>query len=198
MWWSRRHHQHPDPLPPTLPSPTLIIIIIIIITIIIIIIIAITIITLSLSSLPSKKDVTKWKPFPRYWPFVLGIHRSLVNSLHKNQWRGALVFSLICAWTNGWVNNRGPGDLRRHRAHYDVTVMSTCAIQEADDQPQQLIFRCRFMSAERGSECRDDQRDKHHETKYRHYYCNGMEVTYYNGAETNCGHFQTSFSNAFP
>ena len=35
--------------------------------------------------------------FPRYWPFVRGIHRSPVNSPHKGQWRGALVFSLICA-----------------------------------------------------------------------------------------------------
>ena len=25
--------------------------------------------------------------------------------------------------TNGWVNNRDAGDLRRHRARYDVTVM---------------------------------------------------------------------------
>ena len=24
---------------------------------------------------------------------------------------------------NGWVNNGEAGDLRRHRAHYDVTVM---------------------------------------------------------------------------
>ena len=31
--------------------------------------------------------------------------------------------SLICAWINGWVNNREAGDLRRHRAHCDVTVM---------------------------------------------------------------------------
>ena len=31
--------------------------------------------------------------------------------------------SLICAWINGWANNREAGDLRRHRAHYDVTVM---------------------------------------------------------------------------
>ena len=38
------------------------------------------------------------------------------------QWRGALMFSLICAWINGWVNNREAGDLRRHRTHYDVTV----------------------------------------------------------------------------
>ena len=43
--------------------------------------------------------------------------------LTKGQWRGALIFSLICAWTNEWVNNRDAGDLRRHRAHYDVTVM---------------------------------------------------------------------------
>ena len=33
------------------------------------------------------------------------------------------MFSLICAWINGWVNNREGGDLRRHRAQYDVTVM---------------------------------------------------------------------------
>ena len=32
-------------------------------------------------------------------------------------------FSLICVWINGWVNNREAGDLRRYRAHYDVTVM---------------------------------------------------------------------------
>ena len=42
---------------------------------------------------------------------------------HKGQWRGALMFSLICAWTNAWVNNREAGDLRRHRSHYDVIVM---------------------------------------------------------------------------
>ena len=61
--------------------------------------------------------------FPRYWPFVWGIHRSPVNSPHKCQWREALMFSLICAWTNSWANNRDTGDLRRHRAHYHITVM---------------------------------------------------------------------------
>ena len=69
-------------------------------------------------------DVIKWKHFPRYWPFVRGIHRSSVNSPHKGQWRGALMFSLICVWINGWVNNREAGDLRRYRAHYDVSVMN--------------------------------------------------------------------------
>ena len=69
-------------------------------------------------------DVIKWKHFSRYWPFVRGIHRSPVNSAHKGQWREALVFSLICAWINGWVNNGEAGDLRHHRTHYDVIVMS--------------------------------------------------------------------------
>ena len=70
-------------------------------------------------------DVIKLKQFPRYWPFVRGIHRSPVNSPHKGQWRGALMFSLVCAWTNGWTNNQNTGDLRRHCVHYDVTAMTT-------------------------------------------------------------------------
>ena len=68
-------------------------------------------------------DVIKWKHFPRYWPSVRGIHRSPVNSPHKGQWRVALMFSLMCAWINGWINNVGAGDLRRCRAHYDVIVI---------------------------------------------------------------------------
>ena len=68
-------------------------------------------------------DVIKWKHFPRYWPFVRGIHRWPGNSPHKGQWRGALLFSLICAWIKGWVNSRDADDLRRHRVHYDVIVM---------------------------------------------------------------------------
>ena len=68
-------------------------------------------------------DVIKWNHFPRYWPFVQGIHWSPVNSLHKGQWRGALMIYLIRGWINGWVNNREAGDMRRHLVHYDVTVM---------------------------------------------------------------------------
>ena len=68
-------------------------------------------------------DVIKWKHFPRYWPFVRGIHRSPVNSPHKGQWRGALMFSLMCAELNVWVNTREAGDLKRYRIHYDVIVM---------------------------------------------------------------------------
>ena len=64
-------------------------------------------------------DVIKWKHFPCYWPFVMGIHRSPVISPHKGQLGGALM----CAWINGWAINRDAGDLRRHGAHCDVTVM---------------------------------------------------------------------------
>ena len=57
---------------------------------------------------------------------VWGIHRSPVNSPHKGQWRGALMFSLMRARINGWVNNREAGDWRRHRTHYDVSIMLVC------------------------------------------------------------------------
>ena len=69
-------------------------------------------------------DVMKWKHFPRYWPFVRGIHRSPVNPPHEGQWRRALTFSLICTWISCWTNNRDAGDLRRHRAHYHDTLMN--------------------------------------------------------------------------
>ena len=72
-----------------------------------------------------------------YWPFVRGIHLSPVNSPHKGQWRGALMFSLICIGTNDWVNNRDAGDLRRHRAHYDAIVMY-------DNETLATPFGCRF------------------------------------------------------
>ena len=76
-----------------------------------------------LTKTPHHDDVIKWKHFPRSWPFVRGIHRAPVNSPHKGQWRGALMFSLICTWINAWVNNREAGDLRCHHAHNDVIVM---------------------------------------------------------------------------
>ena len=35
------------------------------------------------------------------------------------------MFSLICAWTKGWANNRDADDLRCPCARYDVTVMQS-------------------------------------------------------------------------
>ena len=79
--------------------------------------------TRSYSVLQNHFDVIKWKHFPRYWPFVCGIHRSPVNSPHKGQWRGPLMFSFNCAWTNNWANNGNIGELRQHRAHNDVITL---------------------------------------------------------------------------
>ena len=66
-------------------------------------------------------DVIKWKHFRCYWPFVWGIHRSPVNSPNKGQWRGALVFSLICALNKrlskqswGWWFETASRPLWRH------------------------------------------------------------------------------------
>ena len=75
-------------------------------------------------SLRKHDDVIKWKYFPRCWPFARRMHWSPVNSPHKGQWCGALIFSLIWAWINSWVNKREASDLRRHHAHYDVSVMN--------------------------------------------------------------------------
>ena len=77
-------------------------------------------------------DVIKWWHFPRYWPLVWGIHRGPMNSPHKDQWRESLMFSLICAWTNSWLNKRDAGVLRRHRAYYDVSVMRYIIYEIAD------------------------------------------------------------------
>ena len=54
------------------------------------------------------------------------------DSPSKGQWWVAPMFSYICAWTNNWANSWDTVDLRRHRSHYDVTVI-----------PQKgLIWRC--------------------------------------------------------
>ena len=68
-------------------------------------------------------DIIEWKHFLCNWTFVWEIYRSSMNFPHKSQWRGALVFSLICAWTNCCLNNRYDGDLSRDCAHYDATIM---------------------------------------------------------------------------
>ena len=73
----------------------------------------------------------KWKHFPRYLPFVRGIHRSTVNSPQKGQGRRSLMFSLIYARINGWVSNYEAGDLRRHCVHFDVILMIANIMQTA-------------------------------------------------------------------
>ena len=60
----------------------------------------------------------------------------------------SLMFSLICVWINGWVNNRETGDLRRHRGHYDVIVMKggrcfsvSSNLSRLDNSPKRIGMR---------------------------------------------------------
>ena len=85
--------------------------------------------------------MTKWNYFPRNWLFVRGIHRSPVNSPHKGQWRGALMFSLIGTRINGWVDHGEAGDWRRYRTHYKVIVMSMGAAQQQYRSGNQLMTK---------------------------------------------------------
>ena len=83
-------------------------------------------------------DVIKWKKFPRYWPFAREFtgHRwfPLTKASDGELW--CFLWS-----TNGWVNNRDAGDLRRHRAHYDVTVMGS----QSTSSCFHIIFMCLGM-----------------------------------------------------
>ena len=78
-------------------------------------------------------DVTKCKHFPRYWPFVWGIHRSQVNSPHKGQWRGALMFPLICAWTNTWETMDTP-------VIWDAIALIMTSLKTEDDTKQDNAY----------------------------------------------------------
>ena len=66
-----------------------------------------------------------------------------VNSPHKGQWRWALMFSLIYAWINDWVNNREAGDLRRQRGHDDVIVMIYASVSRLSFV---LVITCHLFS----------------------------------------------------
>ena len=70
-----------------------------------------------------------------------------VNSPHKGQWRGALMFSFIYAWINDWVNNREAGDLRRQDGHYDVIVMVNCAFVSI--YIQDVVVRTKYINFRR-------------------------------------------------
>ena len=67
----------------------------------------------------SHDDVIKWKHF-----HVVG--RVPVTGefpVQRPVTRRFDIFFDVCPKKNGWVNNGEAGDLRRHRTHYDVSVM---------------------------------------------------------------------------
>ena len=71
---------------------------------------------------------------------LCGVFTGLRWIPHTGQWCGALMFSLICAWINGWVNTREAGDLRRYHAHYDVRVM-----WKRSEMPHNSTARMRYV-----------------------------------------------------
>ena len=104
-------------------------------------------------------DAIKWKHFPPYWPFVCGIHRSPVNSLHQDQWCRVLVFSLFCAWTNCVVNNRDAGvmikthcDGARINVMVPVVFSYSTGIQSSpvnrEKVESKMILVCQFTEAD--------------------------------------------------
>ena len=58
-------------------------------------------------------DVIKWKHFPRYLPFVRRI--LLTKASDAELW-----YAFHLCLNKLWLDNGEAGDLRRHRAHYDV------------------------------------------------------------------------------
>ena len=87
----------------------------------------ITIAPFSTCSLPPRRRISWWRHQMETFSVWLALSAANlpvpVNSPHKGQWRGALMFSSICVWIHSWANNREAGDLSRHRGHYDVNVM---------------------------------------------------------------------------
>ena len=90
-------------------------------------------------------EVIKWKHVPRYWPFVRGIHWSPVDSPHKGQWRGMLLFSLIYAWTIGWANYRDYRFETPWRSSWrhcnDVNLFIRCGFRTVHNQVMYLNIR---------------------------------------------------------
>ena len=112
---------------------------------------------LILTARPRAHMVTPWLLRKPWWRHQMETFSALlalcagnspvpVNSPHKGQWRGTLMFTLICARINDWVNNREAGDLRRHRGHYDVNVMRLShywPFNESRELPWYFIFTTR-------------------------------------------------------
>ena len=71
-----------------------------------------------------------WRHQMETYPTLLTLFAG--NPPHNDQWLGALMFSLIWAWTNDWVNSRNAGDMRRNCAHYDGTEIVTMIFSRSD------------------------------------------------------------------
>ena len=69
------------------------------------------------------KDAKNWSMMTSSNGNIFRVTGPLCGEFTGHRWHRALMFSLICTCMNDWVNNCEAGDLRRHHAHYDVSVM---------------------------------------------------------------------------
>ena len=89
-------------------------------------------------------DYTWWRHQMETYYALLAIcaGNSPVNSPHKGQWRGASMFSLICACINGWLNNHEAGDLRRHREYKYCVLDIYSTIMEKNLKNNSQLSKC--------------------------------------------------------
>ena len=77
------------------------------------------------------KMVLKFTPFSIWWN-IFRVPGPVCGEFTGHWWiprtkasdAELWCFFFICAWINGWANTREAGDLRCHRAYYDVIVMT--------------------------------------------------------------------------
>ena len=89
-------------------------------------------------SLFPDQSITRWRNQRETFSALLAVCAG--NSPHKGQRRGALIFSLMCAGINGWVNNRVAVDFRRHSALYDVIAMYLIVKLEGEYWPFRNVY----------------------------------------------------------
>ena len=73
--------------------------------------------------------------------------REFTDHPHKDQWRGAVMFSLISTWINVRVNYGEAGDLRFHEAHYDIIVIPWLYRIQSDFYPFVVLGGLLSMSS---------------------------------------------------
>ena len=90
-------------------------------------------------------DVMKWKRFPRYWPFVMGIHRSPVDSPFKGSVTAVLMFffdvrlnKLLNEQSNCWW-------VETPRRSFDAIVMAVTEVLYAIKAPTVIWYMCVFI-----------------------------------------------------
>ena len=86
-----------------------------------------------------------------HWPFVRGIHQWSLDSPHKGKWRRALMFSLMCTWTNGEANNGIAGDLRRHNVHVTLLTETVMIIMGCTIYEMRIVWRINYALVNDGT-----------------------------------------------